>query len=103
MTDRAEPYIHSGYFNDRSAAERCRAEFADLGYRVAPVSPTEEGDPWGAWLVRAARMMVFVDWEAETASAGAIIERFGGYSDGSYWELGPDEWGEGWHGIEPPA
>jgi hypothetical protein len=101
MGEPVEPLIHPSFFHDREAAERCRAELADAGYRVSPIEATEEGDAWGAWKLRAARVVDPEEFESEYERVGTIISRFGGYQDGSYWAVEPTGV-EGWDDI-PPA
>jgi hypothetical protein len=102
MSEPDEPYIHAAYFNDRDAAERCRAELADLAYRVTPIEATEEGDPSGAWKLRAGRVMDPEEYESQSERVGAIVADFGGYYDGGYWSIEPNG-PAGWDDIEPPT
>jgi hypothetical protein len=88
MTD-VIPYTHWSYWRDRDSAERCRAELADLGFRVGQVERAvdpEPGEPPSPldgmpWLLRAARQVEVDEFETQEAHVRAVVERFGGFYD----------------------
>jgi hypothetical protein len=80
------PYTHWSYWSDRDAGERCRAELADLGFRVGPM---EWSDPLLGemletmpWALRAAREVDIDELVERHKYVEAIVERFGGFYDG---------------------
>jgi hypothetical protein len=84
-TEYVIPYTHWSYWSDREAAERCRAELADLGFRVAAVvhsAAFDEGDDeqW-RWLLRAAREVDIDSLLERHDFVQSIVERFGGLYD----------------------
>jgi hypothetical protein len=105
------PYTHWAYWSDRNAAERCRAELADLGFRVAPVERSEgdeddptRDDPRFTWLLRAAKEVGIDDLVERHDYVEAIVQRFGGFYDGgeSTFQL-DDETAEWIRGEQRPA
>jgi hypothetical protein len=96
------PYTHWSYFAHREQAERCRAELADLGFRVAPVRLEAEGAHQPReWLLRAAKEVELTDPDGPRPNpfldrhneVQAIVERFGGDYDGGEATYLPDEAG----------
>jgi hypothetical protein len=79
------PYTHWSYWSDRDAAERCRAELADLGFRVAPLQWSDPlpGGPFESapWLLLAAREVAIDELVERHDYVQGIVERFGGFYD----------------------